>query len=195
MSIEATGWVQIHAGAIALPSGGLILFVGEKEAGKTSSVLGLCRNIREILFVSNDRILLHKEHNCAIGWPTAIGIGKEALRRLYLDIPGYEARGKIWYWPSEIRSRGFLMKPHGIVQMIVAPQFTLNQHDPVVIKKLPSNKILAENIRYDALSEENWWNLERPNKSSYGAWLASSSWVQDIPAIQIRTCGLSSVYI
>lgn len=194
-ALEGEGWVQIHAGAVALPDGSLVLFVGEIGAGKTSSALGVCRNIKGVAFVSNDRILVHKRSNWAIGWPTAIGIGEEALLRLNINASGYEHDGKIWYWPSQLRAQGFSMIPAGIIRMLVMPHFTCYQEDRTDITKIAGNTLLRNNIRYDALQEDNWWNIKRPDTKSYGKWLISSKWVSDLPAIKIRTSGLCQAYL
>jgi len=194
-SMEVDGWVQIHAGAVALPNRDVILFVGEKGAGKTSSVLGTCRNLQSLSFVTNDRILIHKDRNWVIGWPTGVGIGKEALLRLNINISGYQYDGKTWYWPSQLRMNNFPMLASGTIRMVVMPHFTLHAQEEIRITNLFSSTLLKSNIRYDALQEDNWWNIKRPDSNSYGQWLLSTQWIKDLPAIKIQSSGLCQPYL
>lgn len=194
--LEATGWVQVHAGAVALPqTNDLVLFVGESGSGKTSSVLGLCQDKRGVLFVTNDRILINPSSNMAIGWPTAIGIGPEAWHRLHIHAQGHEEDGRIWYWPSQLRPCGFSMKPSGLVKLAIMPHFTLRQEEDVQVTHMTCSELFAANIRYDALSEVHHWRLRLPRASDYGSWIPTARWVRETPALQIRTSGLCPRYI
>lgn len=193
---EQQGWVQIHASAVLMPDGNVILFAGDKNAGKTSSMLGLCSSVRGTKFVSNDRVLVHPSSPTALGWPTAVGIGEKALEILGLHhMKRYETAGKYWLWPEDIRREcGITFAAAGSISLVVCPQFTCRP-TPIRIQDVTCADVLRRNIRRDALEDTNWWNIARPNANTYGSWLTGVPWLTRIRAITVQTEGLGPDYL
>jgi len=186
-------WVQVHASAVALPGGAVILFVGESGCGKTSSALALCRQIPGAALVANDRVLMTPEQNSIIGWPTAIGVGKETLHRLGLPLQGFEWEDKVWFWPSELRSLGIATRAGGTVRLVIAPVFTLRESQDLIITG--TSLALTDHVRLDALKEDNWWGIPRPKPREYANRLRRAGWLRSVPCFQITTPGLCGKYV
>lgn len=193
--LEAMGWVQIHAAGIVNEKNEVFLFAGDKGAGKTSSSLTCVKRMNGIKLVSNDRILINKYNNFVIGWPTAIGIGKVAKEKLEIKDNGYEVDGKHWFWPRELRQIGMNIAKGGMVKRIIVPEFKFEGGQECVKKQvMNAREILMQNIRYDALVEEHYWQLPRKNKHEYGTWLCDTEWCENVTAIKIESGGISEKY-
>lgn len=192
---EHQGWIQIHASAARLKNGQVVVFTGQKRAGKTSSVLALCTHLRATCLIANDRILMNPEHKRIIGFPSGVGLGRVARQKLNLKQKGQFINGKYWLWPQEIAGElDFGLAKSGEVALVLAPQFR-RRTVALRVHEADCRQLLIDNIEYDALTEENWWEIKRPSNNSYGIDLSDAAWPSTVNAFEIVTKGITPEYI
>lgn len=78
--LRKKGWALIHASGVVKNEKGII-FVGNKGAGKTTSMLQALMD-NDTSFLGNDRLMIHPKRNLVLGWPTTALIGRGSISAL-----------------------------------------------------------------------------------------------------------------
>ncbi len=97
--LEATGWAQVHASAVAGPAGAVLAF-GAKGAGKTAVALSLATRCGWRV-LANDRLWLRADAGgaAAVAWPSSLNLGLGLLRAIG--------------WAERLRAAGAAGRPPG----------------------------------------------------------------------------------
>ena len=181
------GYMKFHAASVE-KDGRVTLLMGPKRSGKTSMALGLCKYC-DYSLIDGDLTLIKDNH--IMGWATAIG-----TRNKTSEILGIEYSKDIpftWQWPIEMIERGYKMSFQGNLQNIIIPKFNFNEQVSHIrlLNKQEKEKYLLENIHYEEINKENYWNKPLLDISIMPQKVLENKKLLNTEMIQYETNGLT----
>lgn len=184
------GMVRGHGAAVRVPSD-VVLFIGQKGAGKTSFVTSLLRSDgTKAQFITNDKCVLD-ENRAVWGIPYAVAISPEAL----VETPQLQSlatdrrvtsSGKLLYWPDQY-AKAFDRNTDrgGIVTIAVLPHLDLTDkcvryrpaNEPEVVQALNTLTTDDDDVHPQWLCKQLNLDIQKLNSETISQVFATTNFV------------------
>ena len=150
------GFVKMHASSITDGEDSYII-IGNKRTGKTSTALGFCK-YHDFSLIDGDLTLI--KNIDILGWSTPIGTREKTTE--ILNIGSHGLSEMKWLWPEDYKKLGFSIGLSGRIKKVIINKYDFNKKNIEFRKVSPCEKkqIFLNNIHYDEIDKENYWNVD-----------------------------------